>query len=93
MLKLFTFLTSFLLASNAYANEDWVKPASKIIELLEDGLVQLGAGAVGLGIIGFGLYTVFTGEGNWKKLGVIFAGGICVFFGPAIAVTLLEAVG
>lgn len=83
----FALTTSHALA----AGDDWVKPASKIVEMLQSGFVQLGAGTVGVGIIIFGLYTTITGEGNWKRLGVMIIGGVLIFFGPDIATGLLEA--
>ncbi|NVK20561.1 MAG: TrbC/VirB2 family protein [Methylocystaceae bacterium] len=78
----------------AHASDaEWVKPGTDLIATLESGFVQLGAGALGVAIIIYGLYTTFTGEPNWKRLAGMVFGGACVFFGPDILIALLKAKG
>lgn len=88
-----TLFTAFPELAHAEGSADWIKPASTIIDTLQSGFVKLGAGVIGVGIIIFGLVTTLTGEGNWKKLGVMIIGGVLIFFGPEIAVSLLEVAG
>lgn len=93
--KLSTALSTFILSMTfslaAWANDaDWIKPGTDLVERLESGGVQLGAGVIGVGIIAYGLVTSLSGEINWRRLGGMVFGGVCVFFGPEILVALLE---
>ena len=81
----------WITSAHAQSQEEWVKPASALLEALESGFVQIGAIGIGIAVIAFGIWTTFTGEPNWKKLfGMIF-GGILIMTGPEAIRALLES--
>ena len=77
--------------SHAQNSEDWIKPAVGLIEVLQSGLVQLGAAVIGIGIIIVGAYMGVTGDLAGKKLAGAICGGILVVAGPKMLAALLLA--
>jgi type IV secretory pathway VirB2 component (pilin) len=77
----------------AFAAEDWVKPATDLVETLRSGVVQIGAVLVGLGVVAIGVWMGVTGRGEWQRLGYVIAGGILVMAGPEAIAKLLEIAG
>jgi type IV secretory pathway VirB2 component (pilin) len=75
------------------ANDAWVQPATELLDVLEGGLVSIGAPIIGIGIIGLGLWSSLAGNMDWKRLGFVILGGILVMAGPAALRALLEATG
>ncbi len=86
------FAVVLLMPEVAHAqNSEWVKPATGLIEALRSGLVQIGAIVIGLAVIGVGIYITFSGEPNFKRLGMIIFGGLLIIAGPESIALLLEA--
>ncbi|MEQ8664833.1 MAG: TrbC/VirB2 family protein [Rhodospirillales bacterium] len=82
-------------ASPAFAanGDAWADPALEVIEVLESGLVKIGAMVIGIGIIAFGAWGALTARIEWSKFGFILIGGLLVVAGPTMIRTLLEVVG
>ncbi len=76
----------------ALAQEGWEQPALKLIEVLESGLVKIGAVLIGLGILGLGIWAAVTTRLDWQKFGYVLIGGVLVMAGPTMLKMLLTAV-
>ena len=76
----------------AAASDDWTKPAEGIIDTLRSGAVRLGAGLIGLSVIGYGLWTIASGQPNLARVAVMIFGGLCVMAGPAMIEAILDTV-
>ncbi|MBT4889877.1 MAG: hypothetical protein HON65_10015 [Rhodospirillales bacterium] len=76
---------------HAAANSDeWVKPATGLIDALRSGLMQIGAVVIGLVIIGRGIYIASTGNPDIGKLAMVIFGGVLIMAGPKSMALLLE---
>jgi len=76
---------------NAQTSADWTKPATGIIDTLKSGLVTIGALVVGLAVIGYGIWQALQPEPNFKRLGMIIFGGVCIMAGPQAVAAILQA--
>jgi len=90
-------LTVLLFADPALAQEAsgdgaWADAGVDGIGILKSGFVRFGAPAVGLGIIGVGLWACLTFRMPWDKLGYVVLGGILIMAGPTMMSTLMELV-
>lgn len=76
----------------AATGDAWADPAIGLIDVLESGLVKIGAALLGIAIIAFGAWGAITAKIEWSKFGFILIGGILIVAGPLMIRTLLEAV-
>lgn len=76
----------------AQGSDEWVKPATGLIEALRSGLVTVGALVVGLMVVGRAIFMVFSGNPDWQKIGVVILGGVLIMAGPAAIAALLETI-
>ncbi len=82
-----------LIPEIASANSDeWIKPATGLIDALRSGLVKIGALVVGLAIVGRGIFMALSGNPDWSKIGIMILGGIFIMAGPTAIAALLETI-
>ena len=85
-------LITAVVVEPALAQEGWEKPALKLIEVLESGLVKIGAVLIGVGILAMGIWAAVTARLDWQKFGYVLIGGVLVMAGPTMLRMLLAAV-
>lgn len=81
------------LTGTAFAAEGWEQPAVGLIDVLEGGLVKIGAVLIGIGIVAVGLWAAVTARMDWNKFAYVLIGGVLVMAGPTMVKTLLNTVG
>lgn len=86
-------LSTLVVVDPALAQEAWEQPAIKLIELLESGLVKIGAALIGIGIIAFGAWGALSGRLDWSKFGMMLIGGLLVMAGPTMLRAILQGLG
>jgi conjugal transfer pilus assembly protein TraA len=74
----------------AQSSDEWVKPASDLIDALRSGLVTAGALIVGLAVVARGIWIAMSGNPEWQKIGMIIMGGVMIMAGPKVMAALLE---
>ena len=74
----------------AQGSDEWVKPATDLIDTLRSGVVLIGTGLVGIAVMGYGIYTIWGDNPNFKRLGMIVLGGAMIVAGPYVMAGLLE---
>jgi len=88
---LWALIVAFPNAVKATSSGDWTKPATGIIDTLSSGLVTIGALVVGLAVVGYGIWQALQPEPNFKRLGMIIFGGVCIMAGPQAVAAILQA--
>ena len=74
----------------AQGSDEWVKPATDLIDTLKSGVVVIGTALVGIAVMGYGIYTIWGDNPNFKRLAMIVLGGAMIVAGPHIMAGLLE---
>ncbi|MGH0004358.1 TrbC/VirB2 family protein [Pseudovibrio ascidiaceicola] len=80
--KLFVLAVLLLHPAVAFAAADWAAPAVSVFEKLEGGMVKIGTVAVGVGIVGYGVYSAVFGEMRWQKMFQYILGAILIVAAP-----------
>ncbi len=72
----------------AQSNGDWAKEGVDLLGSLEMGAGSLGITLVGVAILAFGLWALFTQKLEWEKVRTIFIAGGIITVGPVMLKTL-----
>lgn len=75
----------------AAASDDWVKPATGMIETLQGGVTMIAQGLLLVAIVVRGIMMAMSGTAEWQKMGMLLIGALLVAVGPKILIALLEA--
>lgn len=73
----------------AQGSDEWVKPASDLVDSLNSGLIKIGAPVLGVAIIIYGLSMAFSDDIKWRRMFTLVVAGALVFSGPTILTALL----
>lgn len=91
-LSLSSFLTvSVVFPATALAAEGWASQATDMFTDLENGLVDIAAPVIGIGVIVYGIWAMGTGRIDIVRLGQLVCGGALVMFGPTALRALVAA--
>lgn len=82
-------VVGLLASSPAFAQ--WQNEIKETFTVLESGLVDLAAFALGAAVIIVGAAMAFSGRLDGGRLGATIAGGILIMFGPTALRTLVGA--
>ncbi|WP_057463937.1 TrbC/VirB2 family protein [Pseudovibrio sp. POLY-S9] len=88
--KLFVLAVLLLNPTLAFAAADWAAPAVNVFTSLEDGMVKIGTVAVGIGLVGYGVYSAVFGEMRWQKMFQYILGAILIVAAPTAIRTLVS---
>ncbi|MGH0004735.1 TrbC/VirB2 family protein [Pseudovibrio ascidiaceicola] len=88
--KLFVLAVLLLNPTLAFAAADWATPAVDVFESLEGGMVKIGTVAVGIGLVGYGVYSAVFGEMRWQKMFQYILGAILIVAAPTAIRTLVS---
>ena len=93
--KLFLLAVLLLTPTAAFAagSGDWAAPAVKTFENLESGMVKIGTVAVGIGLVGYGVYSAIFGEMRWQKMFQYILGAILIVAAPTAIRALISLGG
>ncbi|MGH0004646.1 TrbC/VirB2 family protein [Pseudovibrio ascidiaceicola] len=85
-------LTAFMCLNPAlaFAAADWASPAVEVFSSLEGGMTKIGTVAVGIGLVGYGVYSAVFGEMRWQKMFQYILGAILIVAAPAAIRTLVN---
>ncbi|WP_082830688.1 TrbC/VirB2 family protein, partial [Pseudovibrio sp. W74] len=88
--KLFLFAVLLLNPASAFAAADWAAPAVDVFESLESGMVKIGTVTVGIGLVGYGVWSAIMGEMRWQKMLHYVLGAILIVAAPTAIRTLVN---
>ncbi|QUS59111.1 TrbC/VirB2 family protein [Pseudovibrio brasiliensis] len=91
--KLFLLAVLLLNPASAFAAADWAAPAVDVFESLESGMVKIGTVAVGVGLVGYGVYSAVFGEMRWQKMFQYILGAVLIVAAPTAIRTLVNLGG
>ncbi len=80
-------LISTQTAFAAGANANWAKEGVTLLESLEMGAGSLAIIFIGVAIIAYGIWGVFTQKLDWEKFRTILIAGTCIVAGPVMLKT------
>lgn len=81
-----------LAANPAFAAPGWEEPIVKLCEAVGTGVGRIGITILGIGLMGYGIYSAFNGEFNLKKVGSMVLGGALCVAAPPMANSLLGVI-
>ena len=70
----------------------WAEPVANVFGDLEGGMVSIGTVAVGLGIVGYGIYSALFGDMRWQKMFQYVLGAVLIVVAPK-AIRALVSLG
>ena len=79
-----------LFSARAVFAQDWAAPATSLAESLESGSISIATGVLGIGVIAYGIYTIFSGHFDLRRFITCIAGGALIVIGPGLLRTLLS---
>lgn len=89
-IKFLVFVALLLNPAVAFAAADWATPAVDVFESLESGMVKIGTVAVGVGLVGYGVYSAVFGEMRWQKMFQYILGAVLIVAAPTAIRTLVN---